>query len=276
MLKVTALYIYPIKGLPGINLKSARAENPGFAYDRRMMLVDEHNRFISQREFPALTQFSLSLTEVGLCIQHPQASEELRVPFQLKGDVIEVSIWDDCVAAYKANQNINEWFSNCLKSTCSLVSLFEGSNRNLEEKFNRGDDKVSFADAFPYLMISESSLHYLNQKLPEPVAIQRFRPNIVFSGSAAFEEDTFDELIIGSARFKATRACARCTVTTIDPQTGEKGKEPLQTLSKFRQGDNKIYFGENAMLLSAPANIFVGDEIWVKTKKSGPLLHPDF
>ena len=42
-----------------------------------------------------------------------------------------------------------------------------------------GRDRVGFADGFPLLIISQASLDMLNERLPRPVGIERFRPNIV-------------------------------------------------------------------------------------------------
>ena len=60
--------------------------------------------------------------------------------------------------------------------------------------------------------------------------MNRFRPNFVFSGGAAFEEDTWSDFQIGNQAFKAVKPCARCVMTTIDQQSAERGAEPLRSV----------------------------------------------
>ena len=55
-------------------------------------------------------------------------------------------------------------------------------------------------------------------------------------------------------------ACGRCVITTINQNTGTKGKEPLKTLAAFRQKDNKVMFGMN-LVAEGTGNVRVGDEL---------------
>lgn len=54
---VKEIYIYPIKSLAGISCQNAFAEEMGFENDRRWMLIDGDNQFITQREHRILSQF---------------------------------------------------------------------------------------------------------------------------------------------------------------------------------------------------------------------------
>lgn len=271
MPKLTHIFIYPIKGLPGIECTEAMALVKGFKYDRRFMLVDEAGNFISQRQFPELTQFSVSIQGQNLEISFPSQLGNLEIELNPTfGNQLTVSIWNDSVLAIEPNSAYSEWFSNCLQQNCRLVYMAEDTSRQLESRFNRGTDTVSFADGFPYLLCNTKSLAYLNGLLAEPILMSRFRPNLVFDGSQAFEEDNIHEFSLGGITFQATRPCGRCNVITINQETGIQGFEPLKTLKQMRSKDNKVFFGENTMLLSEPGIIRVGMELVVHSQKKMP------
>jgi uncharacterized protein YcbX len=126
-----------------------------------------------------------------------------------------------------------------------------------------GRREVSFADAYPFLMISEASLADLNRRLPQPIPINRFRPNIVVGGAAdSYAEDQWQSIEIGSLRFRHGAPCVRCVVTTTDQITLERGKEPLKTLATYRvRSDGGVNFGMNFFCESSTGTIRVGDII---------------
>ncbi len=269
MAKLTHIFIYPIKGLPGIELQESLVLPMGLQFDRRFMLVDEGGNFITQRQINTLVSFQLQLMEDTLMINHPTKSEAIVLPLSPQTGVsIEVKVWGDLVSAIEPNQDFSKWFSDCIQTPCKLVFMAENSKRLIEQRFNRGEDTVSFADGYPFLLANSASLSYLNAKLDEPILMNRFRPNFVFDGTEPFEEDRVDEFYLGDLLFKATRACGRCKVITINQESGELGPEPLKTLQTFRSKQNHVYFGENTMLLSShTAKVVVGIELKVISYK---------
>ena len=134
------------------------------------------------------------------------------------------------------------------------------TKRKLKPKYAVNGESVSFADGMPFLLIGQASLDDLNSRLDDPVSMNRFRPNLVFAGGSPFQEDEWDTIMIGNARFKITKPCARCVVTTVDQQTGQKSKEPLATLATFRNVDGKVMFGQNMLLLGGD-RVQIGDQI---------------
>ncbi len=263
------LYIYPVKSLGGIRLETAQALQRGFQFDRRWMLVDENGKFITQRVEHILAHLKTQLTDENLWIYDKRFPEN-KISFNLdnySNSPIDVSVWDDHVEAAHVNAEIDRWFSNYLNKPCKLVFMSENGLRPVSEAASFTDVNVSFADAFPYMLISQASLDELNNRLSEPVPMNRFRPNLVISGTTAFEEDTWAEIKIGEVHFKLIKPCARCILTTIDQETGIKGIEPLQTLSKFRKVENKVIFGQNLLVLNEGV-IRVNDSMEVISLKS--------
>src|ERR1700712_2129827 len=111
MLTVSELYIYPIKSLGGIQVQAATLTNRGFQYDRRWMLVDAYNNFLSQRTVPQMALLQVQLSEDCLLVMHPHHSETLRVPFEPSGESCMVTVWDDLCSALYVSGEADEWFS---------------------------------------------------------------------------------------------------------------------------------------------------------------------
>ncbi len=242
---LTEINIYPIKSARGISLPSARLDDRGLELDRRWMVVDEHGRFLSQRTLPKMALIQVALKEHYLAITGRGLSE-LNVPIQTQStDMIRVQIFDDRLDAHDVGRDAASWFTELLGLRCKLVQMPEAPARFVNTKYAPTGAPVSFADAFPLMLMSEMSLKDLNERLTEPVAMNRFRPNLVVNGAFAFEEDTWRGLQIGSVSFIVAKPCARCTVPTVDQTTGEAGKEPIRTLSTYRTRDSKVYFGQN-------------------------------
>ncbi|EOZ99121.1 Flavodoxin reductases (ferredoxin-NADPH reductases) family 1 [Indibacter alkaliphilus LW1] len=254
------IYIYPIKSLGGIRLDSWVLEEKGFKYDRRWMLIDERGVFLSQRKHPKMALLQVSLGKDGLKVVSKTDSENyLEIPFESKAEGrTMVQIWEDEVEAEVLESKFCTWFSDFLGFSTRLVSMPDSTERKLKPKYAINDESVSFADGMPYLLIGQSSLDDLNSRLEKQIPMDRFRPNLVFSGGSAFEEDTWDSLKIGDSIFKVTKPCARCVMTTVDQDTAKKGKEPLKTLSSYRTVDKNVLFGQN-MLLIEGKKVSVGD-----------------
>jgi uncharacterized protein len=262
MMKIQDIYIYPIKSLGGIRLDNAKLEERGFKHDRRWMLVDKKGNFLSQRSFPKMALLQVKLLDDGLLVFHKFNSENnLIIPFEpLSEQTLQVQIWEDQVIGQIVSSLANKWFSEMLQMDCKLVKMPDSTDRKIKRKYAVREESVSFADGMPYLIIGQSSLDDLNERLAIPVGMDRFRPNLVFSGGKPFEEDKWGKVQIGQAQFKVTKPCARCVMTTVNQQTAEKGKEPLKTLATYRTVNNKVMFGQNMLLLEGDS-INVGDEI---------------
>ena len=255
---LSQLNVYPIKSCAGLPLRSAQLAERGLQYDRRWMVVDEHCRFITQREMPRLAPVSVGLHPDHLTVTAPEMNE-LRVPFQMTGnDVLFVVVWDDTVSALDVGSEPAAWFSRHLGITARLVHMSDAADRLASRKGY--SSQVSFADAYPLLLISEASLEDLNTRLDEPLPMNRFRPNLVVRGCEPYAEDSWTEIMIGGERFHVVKSCARCVTTTVNQSTGEKGKEPLRTLATYRQKDGKVFFGQN-LIHEGRVVLRVGDEV---------------
>ncbi|UCH64686.1 MAG: MOSC domain-containing protein [Ignavibacterium sp.] len=261
---LSEINIYPIKSLGGISLQSAEVEDRGLKHDRRWMLVDESNRFITQRSFAQMALLRVDRKNGLLLITHKQnkLSPLTIQPFQYDEEEVHVQIWRDNVVAFKYQNDVNEWFTKAIGIKCSLVYMPETTKRKTNPDFAK-DKIVSFADGYPFLLIGEESLVELNNHLGVPLTMNRFRPNLVFKGGGSFDEDTWKKVRIGDAEFIVVKPCARCIITTINQETAERGKEPLKTLAKFRNSNGEVLFGHN-MVSYKTGVINIGDELYPK------------
>ena len=258
-----SLHIYPIKSTHRIAQVRATVNPWGLSGDRRWMIVDEHGRFLTQRELPRLALIqavpyddgSLLLTASG------HRYQTISLPGE-RTDIIEVLVWKDLVPAQKAPEEASTWLTSFLGRRVNLVYMYDPNLRQTNTMYTKPGTTVSFADGYPLLCTTEASLTMLNEKLPAPIPMERFRPNVVVSGGAPFEEDTWWRLRIGEVVFTVVKPCTRCTITTVDQETASRGKEPLRTLNSFRKRGSNVYFGENLV----PENtgvIQTGDDVEV-------------
>jgi hypothetical protein len=264
MLQISELYIYPIKSLAGIPVKEARVTETGFEHDRRWMLVDENNGFISQREVPQMALMRTAIESDGLKVTYK--GDNLFISFStpppIDGDRVAVTIWDDTCTAEYVSDEADKWFSAMLGINCRLVYMPDDTRRIANQRYAPENAVTSFADGYPFLMIGQASLDDLNSRLNIPLPMNRFRPNIVFTGGQPYEEDLMGQFITGNINFYGVKLCARCIMTIIDQSNAKKGKEPLKTLATYRQKNNKILFGQN-LVHKGGGIIRVGDIIEV-------------
>jgi len=265
---LTQINIYPIKSLGGISLQSSLVEERGLQYDRRWMLVDEQNMFFTQRLHPKMALLRVEINNDLLTIKHKQNKFSPLTIHPMPYDVEEVNvqIWEDNVTALKYNNDVNDWFSEAIGIKCCLVYMPDSTKRKVDPKY-ANNKMVGFADGYPFLIIGEESLNDLNKRLEEPLPMIRFRTNFVFSGGKPFDEDNWKTIKIGNMVFHSTKSCPRCVITTINQDTGTKGKEPLKTLATFRQKDNKVMFGMN-LVAERTGMVSVGDEIKINVNLS--------
>ena len=267
---LTGLFIYPIKSLGGISLPAADLTPQGLRHDRRWLVVDAHNRFLTQREHVEMALLAVEPAYNGFLLRHRQRPDllPLYVPFVATPEkTLFVTIWDDMVFAWRGAPEADEWLSEALGQPCKLVYMSDMVRREVEPDkpaLNPAGTVVSFADGYPYLLASEESLAKLNTQLAEPVPMDRFRPNLVVRGLEADAEMQWGDFRIAGHAFRSVRGCGRCVVTTIDQATAQKnpGSEPLRTLATYRKQGSKILFGQN---VTGPADghIRVGDAVVV-------------
>lgn len=270
MIQISQLFIYPVKSLGGISVPAAELSDRGFKYDRRWMLVDEQNQFMTQRQHPQMALLQTGISEEGISIVHKKNSDKkIMIPFSaFTNEMLNVKIWNDVCETVPAEKFINEWFSDMLQFSCRLVFMPDESFRKVDTRYAvHENDITNLSDAYPISLIGQSSLDDLNTRLKDPLPMNRFRPNIVITGTDPYEEDEMEEFVIGGLHFYGVKLSERCMITTINQDSLEKSKEPLKSLSAYRMLNNKIYFGQN-VLYHQTGTVKTGDEILIIKRKA--------
>ncbi len=268
---ISSLIIYPIKSCGGVSLSHSKVVPGGLQYDRRYMLIDSAGMMITQRTAPRLSLVTLKKEPDSFCVSAPKR-EILRLslapesPQNATKSTLVAQVWHDVV---QVNEHLkgSSWFSSFLGSQVRLIYLRDEHLRPLNARGGQASDRLSLADAYPLLLCSNSSLSDLNQRMKSGITMARFRPNVAIEGAPAYAEDTWASLALNDLSFRSPKLCDRCTVTTIDPETASKLKEPLKTLAQYRKWGGSVWFGTN-IIPSGEGLLTLGDELTVLSRRS--------
>jgi uncharacterized protein len=268
---LTSIHIYPLKGGRGLDLSESAVHPWGLAGDRRWMLADQNGRFISQREHTALARLDLAFGPGGALLAAAAGHAPLTVPVPdtdlAEGDLVKVTVWEAALLATGAGPEADAWFSAYLGAPARLVYLDDPTRRAVDPGYGQPGDVVNFADGFPLLLTSTSSLEQLGDWLTadgdQPVPMNRFRPNVVVTGFEPWAEDRWHRIRIGDVPFRVAKPCGRCVVTTTDQVTGERGRQPLRMLARHRRFGQELVFGQNLIpeAPGTPGRLRVGDPV---------------
>jgi uncharacterized protein YcbX len=252
--RLVSISTYPIKGCYRVDSASAAVEPWGLAGDRRWLVVDPDGQSVTQREEPGLTRLFPAIVD-GRLIVRSTGMPDLAVDGPGGGGQVPVRLFRLPLRAAPAGAEADAWMSKALGREVRLVYLADPGQRG-----------VSFADNEPVLLVNPASLDALNGWLlesgDEPVPMTRFRPNFVVSGASAWAEDGWvgGRIRVGAVTFRVDRLCDRCVVTTVDQETGERGREPLHVLGRYRKFPGGLMFG--ALLIpEGTGPVAVGDEV---------------
>lgn len=247
-MQLSALYRYPLKSARGESLVQARLDPLGLAGDRRWMLVEAATgRFLSQRQLPQMARLQARLQGSELVLAAPGMPELTVALPAADAPLRSVSVWDDSLQVPDAGEAAAGWLSDWLGRPCRLVQVPEQRARQVELPYAQPGDRVGFADGFPFLLIGQASLDDLCARVGRPLEMERFRPNLVVSGSEPYAEDRWKRIRIGHVEFRVAKPCSRCAIPTLDPLTGARSPdhEPIATLKRYRRGEGGVLFGQN-------------------------------
>ena len=265
--RVAELRIYPIKSLGGVTLNRVTIGELGLAGDRRWMLVDEGGVFYTQRALPRMALVHAEPLDGGVRVTAPGLGALELAPPPDDAPRACVRVWDDLVPAQTYAASVDAWFTQAIGRPARLVYMPDDVRRPVDPTYAGADDRAAFSDAFAVLLVSRESLADLNARLVArdvgAVGVERFRPNVVVEGTGApFAEDGWGEIALGGAALRVVKPCARCVLTTVDPETGRPSPrgEPLRTLAEYRTRGGKVLFAQNALVVRG-GEVAVGAEI---------------
>ncbi|XP_034432788.1 mitochondrial amidoxime-reducing component 1 isoform X1 [Hippoglossus hippoglossus] len=242
---VSQLLLHPLKSGRAVSLSLAECLCVGLKFghmqDRHWLVVTDDSHMVTGRQEPALVLVALTCEGAQVCLNGPNM-EELRFPVkQPDNNIKDCRVFGSDIQGRDCGEEASRWLTRYLgeEKTFRLVH-FEPQMKarrsvDMEPLFPECE-QVAYPDVGPVMLLSEASVKDLSSRLEKEVTVDRFRPNIVISGCEAFEEDSWEEIQIGSVRLQRVMSCGRCIFTTVDPETGIiNRKEPLETLKSYRQ-----------------------------------------
>jgi hypothetical protein len=267
MARVRWLGYYPVKACGGTSVEVADVGPAGLRHDRAYMVVAPDGNFRSQRKFPIMAAIRPSMLEDGRMALSAPGVEDIVLDVVPDGQRHEVAttIWQG--KGVDQGVEAHDWFSAVLGAPSMLVGVPPDHDR-VSTGVTKGT--VGFADSTAMLVVSESSLDTLNERIAsrggEPVPMERFRPNIIVSGWVEpHTEDRVRAMTVGRVDLGYAKPCIRCSVTLVDQETGKRsGPEPIRTLADYRRDpdDGGVAFGMKAAVTKR-GQLAVGDEVIV-------------
>jgi len=256
-LRVSAIHATPIKSLRLESLDEAELTPTGITDDRRFVLVDPSSRVMTQREIGALATISASYDPVEdhLVVTLPGGERVDGQPRQ--GEPFETQLWGEPVAGSIVAGPWAEAITGVAGRDLRLVRVEDGPAL--------GKDSVAVS------MLGEESLAELQRRgrLPDAPEARRFRPTLLLRGGDPHEEDAWvgQRVQAGNAVLRVVRLDPRCSLTTRNPETGDRDLDTLRLIASYRppDGDKQVYFGVYADV-EAPGIVRVGDSVHPLTK----------
>lgn len=269
MRRITGLFIYPFKSLQGIRVSEVAFTPQGFADDRIFMLVDDKGRMVTLREYPQLATIRVAVPpgdDFHYSVGRPDIGRVLVPRRELapkEHEKVTVTIHDEASTMLRVGDRYDEFFSKCLKQPVRLVRSSSSFPRT--RSGSGGELSLYAQDGYPATILSDASLRDLNGKLSlmrmNPVALDRFRPNIFVDGEEKpYAEDRLAPVIFGEHTvFQRVKLCSRCRAVTVHVNADSKrfgqfdlNNEPLKTLLTYRQVNRELkdphaYFSVNAV-----------------------------
>ena len=262
-LSVSELNIYPIKSARGLSLPSMQLGAQGPECDRRWMVIDRHNEFVTQRKVARMCLITTALVGKELIVS-AEGVAHCVVPIG-GGQRRRSSVWGTGVSGEDCGDEAANWISAFLDKECRIIYMRDDYTRLVDPRFAGQSERVGFADGFPLLIATQASLDDFNSKLTSSnvgyeIGMDRFRPNIVITGNAPWAEDQWRRISIGDIELNLVKPCSRCIMPSVNPETAEKQMEVNQALLTYRRRDQQTYFGQNA-LYATQGRISVGDTV---------------
>lgn len=262
MMRLTGLFVYPLKSGRAVPHDTAELDWRGLVGDRRWMTVDDDGVLVSIREVPAFVTVEARVVAGGLALAAAgHGAIEVATP-AAGAPRRRVTVWSQSMDAALVDPAASRWLAAVLGRDVALVHLPDDVVRPVPKHYGRPGDRVSFADGFPLLLTTEASLADLNARMAAPLPMDRFRPNLVIDGAAPWAEDGWKRIRIGGLTMRVAKECVRCVATTTDMQTGARGVEPLRTLATFRRGKDGVEFGQN-LIPDEVGALRIGDPVEV-------------
>jgi uncharacterized protein YcbX len=247
--RVRAIHLSPIKSLGLMSSERATLTPDGIPGDRAFVLLDDRGEVATMRRYGALARAGSQFDpDTGrLVVVLPDGSElsgivggderEAVLMFgrDIHGTIVE-GPWADAL-------------SELANAPMRLMHIGNGHAQ----------------DTYPMSLLSQASLRELALRSGTADAAdpRRFRNTLVVDGIEPHEEDEWigHRVRAGEAVLHVAERDPRCSMTTRNPQSGERDMDTLRMIAGYRsQQDGDICFGVYADVVQ-PGTVAVGDTV---------------
>jgi len=239
------VFRYAIKATAPSSVARALVRPDGLEGDRQWMVATRGGRFISQRDLPQLATISATLHSDVLNVVGRTSQPPLNITVRTGLRSLSATVWGDTVTLLDEGEDAARWLAVALGGAKGSLLPYLGlpSYRLLRAPASGCGRRARLADIAPVHLLCEASVLDLNMRRAAegkpPVALGRFRANLVVSGCRPYEEDSWQGLCIaiGSTEFRVDGACPRCSVPDVDQFTGVVDSPmsgPMRTLRQYR------------------------------------------
>ncbi len=285
MIQITQLLIHPVKSLRGFSVDSAHLTPKGLEHDRQWMIINDSNKFVTQRKFSQMVLIHTAIDNGRLILSAPHKSKLAPLSIEIdqtpKGEAFDALIWKDTCQVLDEGPKASQWLGQALGLDVSmrLVRMASSPRPQSKPELLGEHTHTYFADAAPFLVANLASLWAINAQMQdagyEPVAMENFRPNIVISGIDAFGEHRIKQLTHDAYQLQHCYPCQRCVMPTINRDNGQRHpqQQPFSLIADINAMPNNAKapaFGENAILVKGDGQVIrVGDRL-LATNTSEP------
>ena len=218
-MQLTGSAVHPLKSGAIRPVHHAEVLPRGLADDRSWMLVDGDGRLVSAREehstfrIVADTPATDPGLDAALRLRSP-GLPDLRVARPDQPPQATSASTPSTCSGSPAHDEAHAWVRRAVgRDDLRLVWCHDPRRRHLQPGFSEPGEHTAYADAFPVTVASLASLRQLNDWIvegalargeapPEPLPMERFRPNLVIDGDEPFAEDGWTTLTVGEVRFR--------------------------------------------------------------------------
>jgi hypothetical protein len=231
---LSGIYVYPIKSCRAIALDSATVVGIGLLGDRTWQVVDVEQRGVTQRQHRILATVQPELLiGGGLRLVAPWMPTIEVDPPGTETSTVK-SHFGLPVPASDAGDQAAAWFSELTGDPVRLVAMVDACGWRLPGELDVFGQNAPFSDAAPVLVTAVRSLDWLRDRASEEFGMDRFRPNLVISGTEPWDEDTWESFTIGEAALRGVLPWPRCAIPQVDQVTAERHSEPAKVIRRHR------------------------------------------
>ena len=286
--RLSGIYVHPIKSCRAVACDTATVSTIGLHGDRIWQVVDAEDRGVTQRRHRVLATVQPELHDDGGLSLTAADRPTIEVGPPGPRSTTVKSHFGVPVPACDAGDEAAAWFSDLTGEAVRLVAMVSECGWRLPGDLDVFGQNAPFSDAAPVLVTAESSLTWLCERASEPFGMDRFRPNLVVSNTAAWAEDTWQTFTVGDAELRAAAPWPRCEIPQIDQTTSDRHREPAKVLKRHRWCtqaptfagefrriiEGSSLFGIGCSIGPSGATLRVGDEVTVTTTAPPVLATP--